>query len=253
MNLLNAQLELRFELIRAVTPKYAQYKYMKSPNFEAVKDDNSVVTRAILQASKTAKKWTEINVDSATAKANVDRGLIVRKLQEWHDNGAIELQPSGVINRFRVLRDFPNDEQTKNEIARALYGYFEESEESGITRVHNVIDLLTAHQCLSRSLAKHFSDESTVSITGCGHCSVCITKKPVSFDRTKRDSRKGRINKTRFLAILAATNVRDDPRFLARIAFGITSPRVTANKLSKHPVFGSMDDCDFEVCIKPCA
>ena len=41
--------------------------------------------------------------------------------------------------------------------------------------------------------------------------------------------------------------VRDDARLLARVAFGITSPRVTAMKLSKNPVFGSMATSDFMV------
>ena len=40
---------------------------------------------------------------------------------------------------------------------------------------------------------------------------------------------------------------RNDPGLLARIAFGISSPRVTVLKLSKDLVFGSMDDHEFMV------
>ncbi|KAL8686248.1 MAG: hypothetical protein Q9218_007241 [Villophora microphyllina] len=246
LGLLNAQLELRFELIRAITPKYAQYKYKKSPTFDIQTSDGSTLTNVLQQVSKTAKTWTQIDVDLAAREANTDRALVVRKLQEWHNNGAIELQPSGVINRFRVLKGFPQGQIKRDVIVSALHTYFEASEKDAMIRVHNVIDLLTARACFSRGLARHFGDETTVPAAGCGHCSYCITRKPVSFDRTQKRSRKGHIDKVKFSAVLAATKVRDDPRFLARVAFGISSPRVTMDKLGKHPVFGSMDECDFE-------
>ncbi|KAN0083161.1 hypothetical protein V8E54_002249 [Elaphomyces granulatus] len=50
-------------------------------------------------------------------------------------------------------------------------------------------------------------------------------------------------------AVLTACSVRDDPRFLARIAFGIVSPRVMPMRLGRDPVFGSMNVCDFMVSL----
>jgi hypothetical protein len=47
--------------------------------------------------------------------------------------------------------------------------------------------------------------------------------------------------------VLKQCSVRDDPRFLARVAFGLKSPRVTQLKLDKDDVFGSLADHDFEV------
>jgi len=46
-------------------------------------------------------------------------------------------------------------------------------------------------------------------------------------------------------AVLTACSVRDDPRVLARIAFGIVSPRVMPIRLGRDLVFGSMNVCDF--------
>lgn len=85
---------------------------------------------------------------------------------------------------------------------------------------------------------------------GCGHCNFCLTNAKVEFLQGKDLERKGRIDEGRIKKILAATKVRDDARFLARVAFGISSPRVTVEKLGKLDVFGSMDDCDFEVCVR---
>ena len=166
---------------------------------------------------------------------------------EWSNSGAIELQPGDVINRFRVLKSFPQDEEEQKEIFAEMHAYFETSERDAMARVQDVIRLMTGKACISRGLAKHFDDEDSVAKEGCGHCSFCIRKSSVLFDQTKRRSRKGRITAAKVIAVLAAIEARDDPRFLARVAFGISSPRVISENLTRHKVFGSMDDCDFEV------
>ena len=245
---LNAQLELRFELIRNVTPKYSQYKYAESKKFDMVQLDNSSVAKTMRALTKKAKKWTQVDVDAIAQRGGCPREEVVRKLQYWDNCGAIDLQPSGTINRFRVLKDLPQDQKAKDCITPILYARIKEREKDELDRVEQVIGLITADSCISRGLAKHFGDEHSVPLLGCGHCSFCETKKPLSFARNDKRYRKGRINAKAFKAVLAATAIRDDPYFLARVAFGVGSPRVTKEKLTKDPVFGSMEDCDFEVC-----
>lgn len=46
--------------------------------------------------------------------------------------------------------------------------------------------------------------------------------------------------------ILQKVQVRDDARFLAKIAFGIQSPSMEATKISRKGVFDTMNDCDFK-------
>ena len=253
MDLLYAQLELRFELIRAITPKYSEYKYVKSPTFERLTTDASPIAKTLKKTSKTAKKWTHIDVDAAAAKGGFPRTEAVKKLQQWNDSGAIDLQPSGVVNRFRVLKDFPRGEEAKNQLITSIYAQIVAREKSDMQRVLRVIDFVTTRGCLSRELARHFADQDTVPSAGCGHCNFCLSHVAVEFSQGDDDddtvSRKGRIDEAKVKAVLAATGVRDDARFLARVAFGISSPRVTGEKLSKSAVFGCMDDCDFEVCV----
>jgi hypothetical protein len=45
--------------------------------------------------------------------------------------------------------------------------------------------------------------------------------------------------------VLDKIPIRDDPSFLAKLAFGIKSPRITAMKVDKVAVFESMNVCDF--------
>ena len=105
---------------------------------------------------------------------------------------------------------------------------------------------------LAQTLAAYFGDEDAVPEGMCKSCTFCLTGAGTTFDpkfNTIADPVKVR-------AVLAACPDRDDPRLLARLAFGISSPRLTMNKLGKHAVFGSMVDTDFrvllEVFIKAC-
>lgn len=119
-------------------------------------------------------------------------------------------------------------------------------EQQELARMRSIIDLVTGQACYARTLAAHFGDSLPNSRQECGHCTWCEQKKavePVTPPRRAWDS-------AAFSKVLEACSARDDPRFLARVAFGIGSPRVTLEKLGKHPVFGSMEDHDFVVCFE---
>lgn len=101
---------------------------------------------------------------------------------------------------------------------------------------------LTYSSGLAQNLAKYFGDEDAVPDGMCQRCTFCTTGQSTEF--------KGRvtspINPVQIQTILMACPERDDPRLLARMAFGITSPRLTNNKWStSHPLFGSMVTADF--------
>jgi len=105
-----------------------------------------------------------------------------------------------------------------------------------------MLKLITNQACFSRALAQHFGDDLASGQTECGHCTWCLTHQAV----VQQIPSKAAFNKARFRAILSAVPDRDDPRLLAKIAFGIASPRITKLKLGRSPLFGSMDDHDFE-------
>lgn len=188
-----------------------------------------------------------MDVDAAATQGQFPRADAVRRLQQWNDCAAIELKQGGVINCFKVLQNFPKDDHVQNTIAGIALQQFEEKESQDMLRVRSVIDFVTTRGCLARELAKHFGDEDSVPDAGCTTCNYCVTKKAVEHLPGDTKSEASTIDENKIQAILAATSIRDDARFLARVAYGITSPRITAEKLSKHHVFGCMAKCDFEV------
>jgi len=242
-----AQLELRFNLIRASTPRYEGYSYtIHTPAI--IQRDQTRQATAIRTASKTAKKWTSIDVDAAAREAKLTRFDIISKLSEWGASGAIELKTSGVISVYKVLQALPSTPGEVDTIVDALYIELEGREKQELDRVQDVINLVTGCRCFAQSLVSHFGDVLPGGKAECGHCTWCETHEEVQLSTPKEVP----WDEKRFRAVLEAVDARDDARFLARVAFGITSPRVSALKLGmagSGGVFGSMADHEFAVSI----
>lgn len=209
--------------------------------------DTSSAATAIKLSSKQAKKWTSIDVDQAAQRQQLDRLDIIRKLQDWSELGVVELKTSGVINIYRILQQLPSTPAEIEQLVDALYKELQARETQELNRMREVIDLLTGSGCFARALAQHFGDDLPNQKAECGHCTWCETHQPVRLITTPSVP----WDRERFAKVLKAVEVRDDARFLARVAFGISSPRVTAMKLSGNPVFGSMADHEFVVSAEP--
>ncbi|KAK2066699.1 hypothetical protein P8C59_000490 [Phyllachora maydis] len=206
-----AALELQFGLIRAITPEYSEYKFKPRPSYHAlVKTEKSPEAKAIFQNAKKAKEWYSINLTEAitTQPGRLSRADLVRKLNQWHETGHLELKASGVRHKYRILKELPRTSAEIDNLTGQLMEDLERREQAALDRSQQVQDLITGNTCYALGLAQH-------------------------FDRKK------------FNAILAACCDRDDPRFLARIAFGIKSPRLTKQGLDKQAVFRSMADHQF--------
>ncbi|EME42656.1 hypothetical protein DOTSEDRAFT_133323 [Dothistroma septosporum NZE10] len=233
-----AQLELRFELLRATTPKYTQYSYTYVENLEW---DKSATASAIRNSSHKKSKLTHVDIDVACMRHGATRMEVVSKLNHWNDEGFIELRTGGVINLFRVLKQWPPSLDEQARITDELYQDLEYREQQELQRMDEVTKLITGTSCFAQTLAAHFGDSLPDGAKECGHCTWCETRLSVPMVKSPQrpwDSKK-------FARILQACPDRDDPRYLARIAFGISSPRITAAKMVNNPVFESMADQDF--------
>ena len=239
-----AQLELRFGLLRATTPIYTKYSFTGSAAYASgLKSDRSAAAAAIMAFAHQAKKLYHLDVHAAAMSKSIPRTDIIRKLTAWNDSEIIELKVAGILNVYRVLRKLPSTQVEIDAMVQDLYSQMQAREQQALDRAEEVLDLVRGNTCFSRSLAKHFGDDLPDGRTKCGHCTWCYTNRPlvlhppfeVPFDYHSFDE------------ILFRVPDRDDPRLLARIAFGITSPRVAKMKLYKDPLFGSMASHDFMV------
>ncbi|KAI1633523.1 P-loop containing nucleoside triphosphate hydrolase protein [Biscogniauxia mediterranea] len=253
LSILLATLELRFGLIRAITPEYSVYQFEAMSGYDgALERDHSLEAKAISQSATKAKKYHNIDVDAAARASGLVRADIIRKLNSLHDLGVIKLKASGVVNRFKVLQRLPSTDAEISSVVDKLHAEMESREKDALDRTQQVAKLFTTSattplgQCFSHSLAKHFGTSLPKAKSACGHCTFCITGRAVkfAFKQTQSSDLAG------IRAVLDACDVRDDPRFLARVAFGIRSPRVSRLRLDRSPIFGSLEEHDFTLLLQ---
>ncbi|KAI0201682.1 ATP-dependent DNA helicase recQ [Astrocystis sublimbata] len=243
LGIILATIELRFGLIRAITPEYSSYQFEAGNGYDRrVAQDKSPEARAIGSRSKKAKKWYTIDVHAVAKEAGLLRNDLVRKLNNFNDTGVIKLKVSGIVNRYKILKTLPSTRKEVGKITEKLHAEMESRETDAMGRFQAVIDLLTDNKCFAAALTRYFGMELPDGKSKCGHCTYCLTGKPVKLPPKKTPP----VDKAGICEILKACEVRDDPRFLARVAFGIKSPRVGQLKLEKSKAFGSLEDHDFQ-------
>lgn len=109
LSIIYASLELRFHLIRALTPKYTTYKFVAHTGYQqAIARDNSKAAEAIKNHASKAKKWHDIEVTSAASSTGILRNDVVRKLEDLNAAGSIELTTAGVMNVYRIEAPLPS-------------------------------------------------------------------------------------------------------------------------------------------------
>ncbi|KAG0636916.1 P-loop containing nucleoside triphosphate hydrolase protein [Tuber brumale] len=252
LNHLYSQLELRFELLRAITPKYSTFKFVPSDaftNFTATEEDPiAKILQEDMQnsgGSKRKSKARHVDIDQLSQKHEIKREELVYRVQSFSDQGLIDLSPGGVHQRYRMLKPFPKDEADIQALIDKAYEQMEQREMDDLRRSKSVIELMTSPGCIALGLATHFGDKGSVDEKGCGKCQFCADRKPLTMSKSM--IKKPPVDLDRLAEVLGACRVRDDPRLLAKVAFGISSPRIFMEKCGdKNPIFGSMADCDFD-------
>ena len=240
LSIIYAQLELHYKLFRAAGALYTEYKYIsKLP--QVLSSDTSPAANVINQAAVRSSKWTHIALDDLANTSGLPRVDLVRKVDEWNERGAIQLEKKGVQNIFRLEKQLPTAPGELEAMIEQLDESMGVRETQDLQRTKALINLITDRKCFSLALANYFGETSGEMAEECGHCTWCETHKQVVLP----DEPPQPPDPIKVQRILEKVKARDDPRFLAKIAFGISSPRITAEKIKSTGVFESMNVCGF--------
>jgi len=247
LSVIYAALELHFGLFRATTPEYSTYKFEASKSYyPVIKGDPSAAAKAIVANAAKKVKYHDMDVNAASRAGGVNRNDIIGKLNRLNEQGHIKLMTKGIEQRYVIKKQLPRTDVEINAVVDNLYADLLNRERDAVNRGQEVMDLITGRKCFALKLAEHFGMGLPDGKSKCGHCTFCMTGIQVRLPRRPL----ARTTAASIKDVLKATNVRDDPRFLARVAFGIRSPRISQLKLDKSPVFRSLAHHDFEVIIR---
>lgn len=249
LSVIYATLELRFNLIRAITPEYSQYQYetLMPGHYQGVM--GSMMRRdrpeagAIMKYAEKKAKYTYVDVNQIVRDTDFHRSNIIQILEHLDRDGVIRLTTKGVVPKFRVLQKLPKTDRELDALAKKMYVDLEQKEKDALQRTREVVDLITAEKCFAQALAQHFGMNLPDDKDKCGHCTWCETG--IAVQLPPKEQRP--LDRQGIRTVLAHCPVRDDPRFLARIAFGIMSPRVRQLNMTYTAAWESMVDQDFDV------
>lgn len=231
------QLELG-NYLQEQTPFYSRYQFQPLATSAEILSRFEGERRGFLanvfrQAQK-ARVWFHIDLDEAAAAMGCRRDRIIRALDYLSEQALLEVRAEGVRNRFTILHYPDSIEQ----VADDLYQKVLELEAREIGRIGQVIELVMHQGCQATHLAAHFGQQLSQP---CGHCSGCQNgQKPTEL----QPATPATIDDALWQQIIDVWYAQEEPindaRALARFASGISSPRLTRTRLSRHPLFGTL-------------
>lgn len=122
---------------------------------------------AIFQHTHFKKVWGELNLPALLQDYACERGRVITALEWMQQQNMLELQTKQHTEVYAVEQSKLNQPQ----LAQNLLTYFQQKEQSEITRLNAMLDFFDSHHCLASQLASYFDDQQAPQ--QCGHCSVC--------------------------------------------------------------------------------
>ena len=224
------------------TPFYSKYQFQPNissaemlAHFEAERQE---FLRKLLSTAEKAKVWFTIDLERAAQKTGSPRDRIVRALDYLAEQGWLQLKVEGVRNRFRVLKQ-PADRAA---LAVDLHRRILDRETREIGRLQQVLAWAGHDGCQIARLCEHFGEKLG---RNCGHCSRCLNGRPIAVPSRAAVSLDESVWREATRLRAQTPDPLRDPRAFARFLCGISSPKLSRQRLSSHALFGALADVPF--------
>jgi len=204
----------------------------------------------LFASGRQGPRWLTIDVVASAETLGEPRERILKALHYLEETQAIELKPSGVRHRFRLLPGA--GDRSPAEVAHWLADLFLQREGKDLGRLGQVLDLAQEDGCLTHHLLAYFGEELAA---GCGHCGNCLSPPGERIQLPRRSAHQLSVDEKMDIAELASRKLPAlrSARQLARFLCGITSPATSRDRLGKHPLWGKFEETPFQDVQKACA
>lgn len=230
--------------IKKGTPYYAEYEFRPISDMKSVLNAFSggpgVFVNDIVRLAKKGRVWVNVDPEKTAQSLGVERRRVAKALEVLNEKGLIELRASGVRDRYTRLKG----PEFIEPLVDSLVQKFEHREQAEIQRLSMVVDLIEHEGCQVNSLVGYFGENQEEP---CVHCSYCLTKVASKIATEEKLPMVGEIVSGRQVAELRERYpiLLDTPRALARFLCGLTGPAFTKARVTKDPLFGSLEEYRF--------
>jgi len=210
------------------------------------KQERQRFLRALFASGKRGPKYLTLALDESAAALGESRERVQEALTWLEESGDIQLQPTALRHRLRLLPGAR--ERDPAQVAASLAQRFLERESRDVQRLEEVLAFAQHPGCLTQFLLHRFGEAMQEP---CGHCGNC--RKPRPEPPVIPQSPVPGIS-VQDVAALHALRKENHPalrhaRQLARFLCGITSPAVTRARLTKHDAFGLLTGVPFKTVL----
>jgi ATP-dependent DNA helicase RecQ len=186
-------------------------------------------------------QWYRLNPDEMAEKLGKERKRIVRAIEVLEERGLLEVSASDARQRYTRLLS----QEKMATLVRELTERFHKREAAEMARMEQLLTLITHDGCQNNALVGYFGQ---VRAEPCGHCTYCLTGKPAVMPEAPP-----RPPLPDLLDVMALQELREahpealgEPRQATRFLCGLTSPALTKARLSRHELFGILEDRRFQ-------
>ncbi|MCI5126752.1 MAG: hypothetical protein D3925_20300 [Candidatus Electrothrix sp. AR5] len=233
-------------LLASTGPFYSSYSFKPLrpsaeilPRFDAERQE---FLRKILSCAVKQKIWFTIDLDEAAQRTGSPRKRVITALDYLEQQGDMVLKVSGARLGFRKLAAAHLDITALKD---GLVKRFEQREQSDLDRLGLVVELVNQAGCKTGFLLRYFGEEPA---DNCGHCSFCLHGENALISGRSSDAgvpeQKALADEVQRLRAEYPL-VLASPRQISRLLCGLSSPGLTRSKLSKHQLFGKLDQYPF--------
>ncbi|HWK90460.1 MAG TPA: C-terminal helicase domain-containing protein, partial [Longimicrobium sp.] len=235
-------------VLRQTTPFYAGYRLRPLVPEEAIfarfTGERQDFVRGIFKRARFGRTWYTLDLDGA---APDERSRIIRAVEYLGEQEMAVVEAADLRLRFLKLVARPDAEALADELERR----FREREVAEVERVGHMVELVTHDGCQTNYMLAYFGEERAEP---CGHCTWCETRRPTAFPPIAPAPPIERvIDDAAFRALRDAhPTALGTPRRRARFLCGLTTPALTAAKLSRNPMFGALEERRFAEVLAWC-
>ncbi len=238
-------------VLRQGTPFYAGYRVrFSTPLPEVVSrfpEDRARFVEQVFAQAKKGREWYTLDPAAAGTTLGEARDRIVRMVDYLGSEGMAEVQAADARQRYTRLVEAADAEALADE----LEARFARRETGEVGRVRQVVELVEREGCQTNFLLAYFGE---VREEPCGHCTFCETGCATAFPSLPQRGPVERAVDAEAFRRLARENpgALGHPRQRARFLCGLGSPAFTKAKLTRHPLFGALEERGFAEVLAWC-